>query len=148
MLVERTMVSESVFLVSTLSLIIELVVLGLLIFAYVLKGRKLFRQHGITMTTALVLHLITILSWMVWSFISFFSANPVSYGYPIVIVTLLHVIFGTIAALVGIWLVASWHLQVDMQMCFPRKKIMLATLTMWLTAIFLGIILYVSVILS
>ena len=142
------MVSESIFVMSTVSLIIELVVLGLLTFAYVLKGKKMFRQHGITMTTALVLHLVTIFSWMIWSFISFFSAGSVDYGNLIVLVTLAHVILGIIAASAGIWLVASWHLQVDMQMCFARKKIMLTTLTLWLTAIFLGIILYLTVILS
>jgi uncharacterized membrane protein YozB (DUF420 family) len=142
------MVSESILLVSTLSLVIELVVLGLLIFAYVLRGKKLFRQHGITMTTALVLHLVTILSWMVWSFISFFSAGSVDYGDILVLVTLAHVALGIIAASLGVWLVASWHLQVNMQMCFARKKIMLTTLTLWLTAIFLGSILYIAIMVS
>ena len=142
------MVSESILLVSTLSLIIELVVLGLLIFAYVLRGKKMFRQHGITMLTAVVLHFITILSVMIGSFLSFFTSGSIDLANLIVLTSLIHAFIGTIAAVLGVWLVASWHLQVDMQMCFARKKIMLATLTLWLVAIFLGIILYVSVILS
>ena len=142
------MVSESILFISTISFIIELVVLGLLTFAYMLRGQKKYRQHGITMTTALVLHLITIFSWMLWSLIGYFFPGPVDYGNLLVIVTLLHVTFGIIAASLGIWLVASWHLQVDMQICFARKKIMLTTITLWLAAIFLGTILYVAIILS
>jgi hypothetical protein len=142
------MVSMSVLPISTLSLVIEFVVLGLLAFAYVLRGQKKYRQHGITMSAALVLHLVTIFSWMIWSFIAFFNSGSVNYGDLIVMVTLAHVAFGIIAASLGVWLVASWHLQVDMQRCFARKKIMLTTITLWLAAISIGIILYVSVILS
>jgi uncharacterized membrane protein YozB (DUF420 family) len=148
MMVGRPMVEMSILIVATLSLTIELVVLGLLAFAYVLRGRKLYRQHGITMTAALVLHLITIFSWMIWSFMSYFYSGPVDYSNLLIIVTLLHATLGTIAAALGVWLVASWHLQVDIQKCFARKKIMLATITLWVTAIFLGIILYAAVISS
>ena len=142
------MVSESILLISTLSLTIELVVLGLLIFAYALRGKKKFRQHGITMLAAVVLHFITILSVMIESFLGFSSSGYIDLANLTVLTILIHAFIGTIAAVLGVWLVASWHLQVNMQMCFARKKIMLTTLTLWLTAIFLGIILYVSVILS
>jgi uncharacterized membrane protein YozB (DUF420 family) len=142
------MVTESVLLVSTLSLIVELVVLGLLTFGYTLKRKKKFRQHGITMTTALVLHLITIFSWMIWSFISFLSAGSVDYGNLLVIVILAHVTFGIIAASLGVWLVASWHLQTDVQKCFGRKRIMLTTIALWSVAILLGIVLYVAIVFS
>ena len=116
------MVAESVLLMSSLSLAVELVVLGLLIFGYNLKRMKKYRQHGITMTTALVLHLVTILSWMIWSFLSFFSASSVDYASPLVLATFAHVAFGGIAAALGVWLVASWHLQTDVQKCFPRLQ--------------------------
>jgi len=142
------MVTESVLLVSTLSLIVELVVLGLLTFGYTLKRKKKFRQHGITMTTALVLHLVTIFSWMIWSFTSFLGAGSVDYGNLLVLVVLAHVTFGIIAASLGVWLVASWHLQTDVQKCFGRKRIMLTTISLWLTAILLGIVLYLAVVYS
>jgi uncharacterized membrane protein YozB (DUF420 family) len=142
------MVTESVLLVSTLSLIVELVVLGLLTFGYTLKRKKKFRQHGITMTTALVLHLITIFSWMIWSFTSFLSAGSVDYGNLLVLVILAHVTFGIIAASLGVWLVASWHLQTDVQKCFARKRIMLTTIALWSVAILLGIVLYVAIVFS
>src|SRR4030067_2177165 len=105
----KKLVAVYFLLMSTLSLVVELVVLGLLIFGYNLKGMKKYRQHGITMTTALVLHLITIFSWMIWSFISFLSAGSVDYGTLLVLVILAHVTFGIIAASLGAWLVFSWR---------------------------------------
>ena len=142
------MVEQSILIVATLSLVIEFVVLGLLTLGYLWKRMKNYRRHGITMTAALVLHLVTIFSWMIWSFIAFFTSGSVDYTNLLVIVTLVHVILGISAASLGIWLVGSWHLQADVQKCFPRKRIMLPTITLWVTAIALGIVLYVAVVLS
>ena len=135
-------------IIATLSLVIQLVVLGLLFGGVWLKAMNKFRQHGITMTTALALHLITIFTWMIWSFIGFLRAGSIDYGNLLVLVILAHATFGIIAASLGVWLVASWHLQTDVQKCFPRKRIMLVTITLWSTAILLGIVLYIAVMLS
>ena len=135
-------------IIATLSLVIQLVVLGLLFGGVWLKAMNKFRQHGITMTTALVLHLVTIFSWMIWSFTSFLGAGSVDYGNLLVLVVLAHVTFGIIAASLGVWLVASWHLQTDVQKCFGRKRIMLTTIALWSVAILLGIVLYVAVVFS
>ncbi len=142
------MVEQSILIVATTSLVIEFVVLGLLTLGYLWKRMKNYRRHGITMTGALVLHLVTIFSWMIWSFIAFFTAGSVDYTSLLVIVTLVHVVLGISAASLGVWLVGSWHLQTDVQKCFPRKRIMLSTITLWVTAIALGIVLYVAVVLS
>ena len=100
------------------------------------------------MTTALVLHLVTIFSWMIWSFIGYFEKTALNFLNPLILVTLAHVTFGIIAASLGVWLVGSWHLQTDVQKCFPRKRIMITTLTFWATAIALGIVLYLAVVYS
>jgi len=141
------MVSESVLLVSTLSLVIELTVLGLLTLAYLYKRMKNYRRHGITMTSALALHLVTIFGWMIWSLLSFFKGS-VDYTNILVIMAFMHVVLGIIAASLGVWLVGSWHLQTDVQKCFPRKRIMIVTITSWVTAIALGVVLYLAVVLS
>ena len=135
-------------IIATLSLVIQLVVLGLLFGGVWLKAMNRFRQHGTIMTTALVLHLITIFSWMIWSFISFLSAGSVDYGNLLVLVILAHVTFGIIAASLGVWLVASWHLQTHVQKCFGRKRIMLTTIVLWSVSILLGIVLYVAIVFS
>jgi predicted transporter len=142
------MVAESVFIIATLTLFIELAVLGLLTFGYYAQRSKKYRRHGITMTTAVPLHLATILGWMIWSLNNFLSASSVNFGSLLVLATLGHVVLGAIAVSLGVWLVSAWHLQTDVQKCFPRKRFMIVTITTWATAITLGIILYITVILS
>lgn len=135
---------------ATASLIIEMTVLALLTVGYVLRGRKKYREHGITMTIAVILHLVTIFSVMIPSLIeSFFpqtggSPGTINYADTNTIISLIHVALGITAASIGVWLVSSWHLRTDVSSCFPKKRFMLATLTIWVTAILLGIFLYIS----
>lgn len=115
---------------------------GLLLFAYNQKRKKKYRQHGIIMTVAVVMHLIVIVSWMIGSLAVFFSTTPLDLGSILQLSALVHAALGAIAALAGVWLVGSWRLQVDIQKCFARKRWMLTTITVWSAAMLLGIILY------
>ncbi len=129
---------------ATLSLALELTVLPLLLAAVMLKNRKKFRQHGITMTTSVILHLIAILTVMVPSFSVFFTSPGIAID-PLVIFSFIHVALGLAAVISGIWLVASWHLKKDVSGCFTRKKIMKPTLTIWIAAILFGVTLYIVI---
>ena len=130
---------------ATTSLAIEIVVLALLTIAVALKNRKRFRLHGILMTTSVILHIITILTVMLPSFSTFFSFSGTLVIDPIVIITFIHVALGLIVVAIGIWLTALWHLKTDLQRCFSNKKLMKPTLTIWVIAISLGIILYITI---
>jgi uncharacterized membrane protein YozB (DUF420 family) len=135
------------FIQSTISFVIQLVVLGLLLSAIFLKSQKKYRQHGTVMLSAVVLHIISIVIVMVPSLGAFFSMpGSVNFTNTLVIVTLVHVSAGVLAVLCGIWLVSSWHLKTDLQTCFKKKLIMDATFVLWLLAIILGIVLYLSII--
>jgi hypothetical protein len=132
---------------STISLGIQMVVLGLLISGYLVKRQKKYRQHGILMLSAVVLHIISILVVMVPSFAAFFGdLSLVNFADIFVITTLIHVSAGLLAALLGIWLVSSWHLQTNLQTCFKKKRVMDVTLILWLLAIVLGVVLYSAII--
>ncbi len=133
---------------ATFTLVVELVVLSLLATGFIFKRRHKYRQHGITMTTAVALHLIPIFTWMIWSFRSYFGYASANISSLLSQATFVHVALGAIAAFLGVWLVASWHLQADVQKCFSRKRTMLLALTLWSTAIALGIFLYIAVIMS
>jgi uncharacterized membrane protein YozB (DUF420 family) len=134
-------------LVATISLSIQIVVLILLIGGYSLKRMKKFRQHGITMFTAVVLHTIVILAWMIPSFSNFFSSpSSINLADMLTVTILVHALMGITAALLGIWLVASWRLRADMKTCFAKKSVMRITITLWLIALLLGIILYLKII--
>jgi len=131
---------------STICLSIEMIALGLLITAYLLKRQKKYRQHGLSMLSALALHVVAILFVMVPSLAAFFSApSSVNLADILVIATLVHVSAGLIAALLGAWLVGSWHLQASLQTCFRKKRVMDATLSLWLLAIALGVVLYLAI---
>jgi len=52
-------------LIATISLVTQIVVLVLLFASIWLKVKKKYRQHGIMMFTAVVLHTVVILAWMV-----------------------------------------------------------------------------------
>ena len=132
-------------IVATISLVLQIVVLVLLFAGVGLKGRKKFRQHGIVMLTAVVLHTIIILAWMVPSFSLSFSGS-INFADMIVVTILVHAFMGIAADLLGIWLVASWRLRADMKTCFAKKSLMRVTMTLWLIALFLGIVLYLKII--
>jgi uncharacterized membrane protein YozB (DUF420 family) len=135
------------FLESTISLVIQIAVLVLLIGAIVLKKQKKFRQHGITMLSAVVLHIIAILAVMIPSLAAFFGApRSIDYADVFVVFTLFHVTAGIVAASLGVWLVGSWRLETNMQPCFKKKRIMDATLVLWVLAIITGMVLYLKII--
>ena len=135
------------FIGSTVSLVIQIVVLALLIGAVMLKSQKKFRQHGITILSAVVLHIISIFAVMIPSYQAFFGASGlIDYADVFVVLTLTHVAAGFMAALLGVWLVSSWHLQTNMQTCFKKKRIMDITLVLWLLAIIIGMVLYLKII--
>jgi uncharacterized membrane protein YozB (DUF420 family) len=69
----------------------------------------------------------------------------VNFADILVIVTLVHVSAGLLAALLGVWLVGSWHFQESLQTCFRKKRVMDVTLSLWLLAIALGLVLYLAI---
>jgi uncharacterized membrane protein YozB (DUF420 family) len=131
---------------ATASLVIQLVVLGLLLGGVWLKATKKFRQHGITMLIAVVLHAAMIFAWMIPSFSLSISPSSINLSDTITLIILVHAFMGIAATALGIWLVASWRLKADMKICFAKKRVMLTTITLWLITLVLGIILYLKII--
>jgi hypothetical protein len=139
------LLSDPYVLAATASLIIQVIVLFLLLYGYSLKRKLKFWQHGRTMAVALVLHLIMIFTIMIPSFA--YAVVP-SYIIPfplelISIVGLFHGIAGIAVIILGGWLVAAWHFSKEVTGCFRRKSIMLLTITAWISALILGIVLYI-----
>jgi len=134
-------------ILSTVSLVIELVVLILLLSAYGLKKKSQYREHGLVMLSAVVLHWVTILGVMVPSFAAYVGVpSPVNVYDATTALTFVHVAAGLIAALLGVYLVTSWHLQKNLQSCFKRKRVMDAAIALWILSIVLGIYIYVVII--
>jgi len=131
-------------LIATTDLSIQIIVLFFLLYGYLLKMQMKFRQHGIAMLVAVVLHLAMLFSIMIPAFVLGVVPRfivPNVYGVASV-VTLVMGVIGALAVSLGTWLVASWRFQ-DVAGCFKKKRIMLATMAMWLVSLSLGIVLYI-----
>jgi hypothetical protein len=131
---------------SDVSLVLQIIVLALIIFAVILKSKKKFRQHGLTMLGAVVLHIGSILTVMVPSFGLFFGSGSINFTDTVTVISLVHGFAGLIAAVLGVWLVGSWHLKADMQGCFQKKRLMDLTFGLWALAIVLGVIIYLKIV--
>jgi hypothetical protein len=141
-----TLLNNPVALTITASLVVQIIVLFLLVYGYWLKRKLKFRQHGITMAAAVVLHLTMVFYIMIPSFVlavipNYFVPNPLSL---VSVVGVIHGIIGTIALSFGVWFVASWRFRRNLQGCFNKKKIMAKTLAVWVTSLVFGIILYAA----
>jgi uncharacterized membrane protein YozB (DUF420 family) len=138
-----SLLTNAYFVIPTAALLIQIIVLGLLVYGYWLFKRLLFQKHGKIMALAVVLHLTVIFAIMVPSFV--LAVTPkyvVPHIYGIVsIITLIHVPLGIIAVSFGAWFVIAWRFQ-GLKGCFNKKKLMLATMIIWLVSIFFGIALY------
>lgn len=128
---------------ATISLVLQILALVLLLAAIALKNKKSYRQHGAAVTIALMMHITTVFGVMMPSFSTFFTSSGTIVYNAAVIISLVHVTFGSIALALGIWLVAVWHFKTDLKNCFKNKKIMRLVLVIWTTSILLGIVMYV-----
>jgi len=133
-----------VFFIVTLSLILQVAVLSLLVYGYLLYRRFKFRKHGIIMATAVFVHLTAVFAIMVPSFVlAVFPYYIVPHTFELVsIVSIFHEVTGGLALAIGVWFVASWRFHKDFKGCFNKRKPMLATMIVWASAIIFGITLY------
>ena len=130
-------------LVATLSLLVQVIALVLLTAGYVLKRRTKFRQHGLLMFSAVVLHAILAFAVMVPSF-TIIAFTQTNLSLLIVSTVMVHTAFGIISLVLGIWIVGSWRLRASLAYCAPKKSIMRITFILWVIAILIGIIMYFS----
>jgi uncharacterized membrane protein YozB (DUF420 family) len=136
--------NDTLALIITASLLIQIFVLFLLVYGYRLKKKMKFRKHGIFMTLATILHLTMVLYIMIPSFVEgiipdYIVPTPLAI---LSILGLIHGILGTMALLLGVWLAASWRFRKNLKECFNKKKLMCITLNAWILSLFFGIILY------
>jgi uncharacterized membrane protein YozB (DUF420 family) len=138
------LLNNPVAIIITISLVIQIIVLLLLVFGYWLKKKMKYRNHGIVMSFATVLHLVLVLYVMIPSFV--LAVIP-DYVVPTPLaltsfVGLIHGILGTTALSLGVWFVASWGFRKNIKGCINKKKIMTKTFIVWIASLILVIILY------
>ncbi len=135
---------DYVLLIATISLVIQLLVLGLLGIGFSYKRKLKYRLHGAIMSAAVIIHAFSILLIMIPSFLAVTSPN---FALPephqlVYAAGVIHATAGILAFALGIWLMVAWRFGQNVQGCIKRKKFMFVTLALWVTAVVLGIILY------
>lgn len=126
-----------------LTLLFQITILVLLVLSMALKYRRKFLQHGVLMSTAMILHIISVVVVMIPSLMNLrgLFENPTT---DIALVILSHSLLGSIVLVLGVLLVAAWAISPrKVTGCFKRKRIMDATLILWLVALALGIVTYI-----
>jgi hypothetical protein len=125
--------------IATISFVLQIAIPVLLLVSLGLKWKKKFREHGVIMLIAVVLHSISIFGVMGPSFGVITSGG---FSATVSAITYIHGIAGIIAEVLGVWIIVSWRLRTSLQYCAPKKKLMLTTLISWLIALFLGTLIY------
>ncbi|MHA2187969.1 MAG: hypothetical protein ACW99V_06990, partial [Candidatus Thorarchaeota archaeon] len=103
--------------------------------------RRTFRFHGTIMATALIINMITVLTIMGPSFVLYFNlliAAPLSPGN---LITIIHVILGTIALLFGILFSIRFMLAIRRSgpLACGTRRLMQLTALLWLSSLFGGL---------
>jgi uncharacterized membrane protein YozB (DUF420 family) len=134
--------SMDVFLIAQINLLVQIVILVFLFAGLFLKRRNRFFSHGTAMLVALVLNAISFFVVMGVSLVNRaeFIASYLWSRLSLVIVV--HSVLGSIAEILGVWIVVRWRLRSDAKYCIGRKKVMRTTAVLWTTALLLGILLY------
>ncbi|MCW4045193.1 MAG: hypothetical protein NWE94_06725 [Candidatus Bathyarchaeota archaeon] len=125
------------------NLYLQILFLALVFVSLGLKAQKKLRLHGITMLTAVMLHLISVIAVMMPSFISVLPLIAEGTTSTIYIIVLIHGILGILTTALAAWIVVAWRLRQSLEHCAPKKKLMRITLILWVLTVILAILLYV-----
>ena len=119
----------------------QLIILALLAAGMEVKGRKKFALHGKIMLAAVIMNLLSLVLIMLPSLLrmEIIITQPLQ---AISIAALIHSSVGLVVMILGVWLVASWHLQDSMKNCMENKKLMRLTGALWLAVLLVGFVLY------
>lgn len=125
------------------TLIFQIVIFAMLLFGYKTVREKKLRRHGITMATAVLLHIISIFTVMIPS-VAQYPHLLLILSNPLVIITWFHIFTGSSVAVLGMFLVLEWRFRRPPNMkCARRRRLMRPLLLLWLITLVLGIIFYI-----
>lgn len=133
---------NTILLIASLSLVVQIVTLSIVIFGYIMKRRMRFIQHGTLMLIAVAMQFVSFMLVMGPAFFIIIENGFVQRSILLSMVTLVHVSLGGTALATGIWITGSWHLQNSIENCVKRRNIMRYLIITWILALIFGITLY------
>ena len=125
---------------SELSMILQLLSLGILIVGFIVVKQKKHQIHGITMFAAGILNLVSVLLVMIpVAFRLLYTSIP---GFNLLFRT--HIILGIIVIALAGYILIDWRFQKPGPTCFQRKKWMLGLSLAWMAQVIIGILLFLK----
>jgi uncharacterized membrane protein YozB (DUF420 family) len=132
-------------LITDINLLIQIIAFILILVGFGYKTKGKFRNHGVVMGAAVILHLISFLMAMAPAFfrhVEFFTTDTSLMGVQTMWV---HAATGAIALVLGIVIVVAWVVRVsDIAACTRRKRFMDVTVLLWLISLIFGIATYLN----
>jgi uncharacterized membrane protein YozB (DUF420 family) len=129
---------------SDLNMIFQLLVVAVLFLALLAMARRRYVVHGVMMGSAVALHTISIFMIMVPTLRSL-DGVLTDLSTRLSFVVVVHSIVGSVVEILGVLLVVLWvGNRVSMAGCFRRKRVMEATIFLWILEILLGFYVYIT----
>jgi len=133
------------FLITDLTLLIQIAAFVLLLGAMIYKTKNKFKIHGSIMGVALIVHFISFLIGMGPSFVQgfgFLATETMQLGVQTLWV---HALSGALSLALGFFLVVAWISRTsEIKSCFRRKRLMDATILFWAISLIFGIATYMA----
>lgn len=134
------LLSTSAPVSSDISMILQLVVMGVILVGFVLANKRRLMPHGAVMLIATLLNTGSILVVMIPVALRLGDSSIA--GINLLFRT--HALIGLIVEAMAVYLVADWRFQKPGPTCFQRKNWMLTLTLVWIGELILGMLLYMK----
>ncbi len=124
---------------STLNLILQFVILGVLAFGIQSAKKKRLNMHGYIVFAAVALNTLSILVVMLPS-ASRITAGASQSGFTLIVAA--HSLLGFIVEALGVYIVLRWWFQTPGPMCWKMKGLMRVLAALWTVSVVLGAVVY------
>lgn len=123
---------------SELSMMLQLIALGLLIVGFIVAKRKNYKVHGLIMFIAAVLNIVSVLTVMIP--VALRLTNISIPGFNLIYRT--HNFLGLIVIGTSSYILVDWRFQKPGPTCFQRKKWMLGLALSWIAQVIIGMLVF------
>ena len=126
-----------------INLAFQIVILIIIAASFLLKKSHKYLLHGTTMLIGIVLNTISFILVMGPSLLNYREFILANATDKISLAIIAHGIIGGMAEILAVIIIAFWGLRSSINNCAKNRKLMRVTFGLWLTALALGILVYI-----
>lgn len=121
-----------------MSLVLQLLALGLVLLGFIVSKQKKYMPHGVIMLVASLMNIVSVLAVMIPVALRLTSIAIPGFG----LLFRTHAVLGIAVIGVSGYILADWRLQKPGPTCFQRKKWMLGLALTWMAQVIIGVLLF------